>query len=247
MPRKEHKKAYVIGIIIVTGLFIAGLASFALFGARFISYFEYRYDDSLYPTPNHRELMDSDALTETFYSTYGYSVRLPWKNVLNEIDTEHLAGLVFKSGQVFQVHHPAKVVDWHTELNKDKNNFIIKKLKKAFGPGCCSTNHHIVSLILNASPEDLSLFQSAAKSEAIRILMTYKGMYIPENPKKLFYYKTRHLKAFQVGDPAEDDTIKLIIFPDDTTELIIDIHAGKEKLRQAQVDQVVNTFKRESN
>lgn len=247
MPRKEHKKLYVIGIIIVAGLFIAGLASFTLFGARFISYFEYHYNDSLYSTPNHRKLEDSDSSKGTFFSIYGYSVRLPWINVLNEIDTTHLAGLVFESGQVFQVHHPAKMVDWYTELNKYENNFIIQKLKKAFGPGCCSTNYDIVSLILNASPEDLSLFQSVVKSEAIRILMTYKAMYVSENPKKLFYYETGRLKAFQVGVPDENDTIKLIIFPDNMTELIVDIHTGKEKLRQEQVDQVVSTFKRESN
>ena len=137
-PRKERKKLYTIGLIIVAGLFIAGLAFFTLFGARFISYIEYRYNDTLYPTPSQRKIEDFGSSKGTVFSTYGYSVRLPWENVLNEINTEHLAGLVFKSGQVFQVHHPAKVVDWHTELNKNENNFIIQKLKKAFGPGCCS-------------------------------------------------------------------------------------------------------------
>jgi hypothetical protein len=234
------------GLTALAILTTIGLIIFTVYGARYVSLHQFRSKPFLRLVPQERVVGPQDLYPGTLFSAYGYSMQLPWMGVASRILTSSLSGLVFQSGQIFQVRNPAMVIDWRSELTRPGNDVVFDKLMTAFGSNCCETNYAIVEQILHASPKQLHFLQSAQQSIAISILLTYKSAYVSADTFEVIAFRSRRAKGFQLGSPALSKSVRLVIFPKDGSELWMDISSSPIALRQQEIDRIIASFRRQS-
>ena len=247
MTGDDKNRRTLGGLVILAVLTTVGLIIFTVYGARYISLYQFRTQPFLYLVPRERVVGPSGNFPGTLFSAYGYSVHPPWVGVASRTRTRSLSGLVFHSGQIIQMHNPALVVDWRSELTRPGNTYVIDKLTAAFGGACCETTYDIVKQILFASPKQLHFLQSAKQSMAIGILLTYKSAYVSADTHEVIAFRSRRVKGFQLGDPARSKSVRLVIFPKDGSELWMDISSGGSALRQDEIDRVIASIRAQSN
>lgn len=244
----DKKNRQVLGGLIALAIFTTlGLILFTVYGARYLSLHHLRDNRFLYLVPEERVVEPSDPFSGTLFSAFGYSFQPPWLGVASRIQTRSISGLAFHSGQVFQVHNPALVIDWRSELTRPGNTYVLDKLQTAFGSSCCETNHAIVKRILFASPKQLRFLQSARRSTAIGILLTYKSAYVNADTVEIAAFRYRHMKGFQFGKPGRSKSVRLVIFPKDDSELWLDISGSSTAIRQQDIDRIIASIRRQSN
>ena len=247
MTSDNKNRRFLGGLIALAILTTIGLVIFTVFGARYISLQQFRSKPFLRLVPQERFIGPADIFPGTLFSAYGYSMQTPWVGVASRIRTRSLSGLVFQSGQVFQVHNPARVVDWRSELTRPGSTFVLEKLTAAFGSTCCETNYAIVKRILYASPKQLHFLQPAKQSEALGILLTYKSAYVNADTFEVIAFRSHRVKGFQLGSPARSPSVRLVVFPTDGSELWMDISSSEAALRQQDIDRIIASFRRQSN
>ncbi len=235
------------GLIVLAILTVVGLVVFTVYGARYVSMQHFRSKPFLRLMPQERIVGPATLFPGTRFSAYGYVMQPPWVGVASRIETRSLSGLVFHSGQVFQVHNPALVIDWRSELTRPGNTFVMDKLMAAFGSACCDTNYAIVERILNSSPNQLRFLQPAKQSMAIGILLTYKSAYVRADTAEIMAFRCRQTKGFQLGSPTRSKSVRLVIFPPDGSELWMDISSGTADLRQEEIDRIIASIHTQSN
>ena len=243
---KKSKQA-LGGLIALAVVTTVGLVIFTVYGARYFSLQHLRSTPALYLTPQERTVRSAVNYTGTRHLAFGYSFQPPWVGVASRIQTLSLSGMVFQSGQIFQVHNPTMVIDWRSELTRPEKAIVLKRLTDAFGDTCCENNYAIVKRILYASPEQLHFLQSAKQSMAIGILLTYKSAYVGEDTFEVFAIRSPRVKGFQLGSPARSRSVRLVMFPEGGTELWIDISSSVASLRQEEIDRIVGSMRRQSN
>jgi hypothetical protein len=241
----NKSRRYLGGLTALAILTTIGLIIFTVYGARYVSLQQFRSKPFLRLVPQQRVVGPADLYPGTLFSAYGYSMQPPWVGVASRIHTRSLSGLVFQSGQIFQVHNPALVIDWRSELTQPGNNFVLDKLMAAFGSNCCETNYAIVERILHASPKQLHFLQSAQRSMAFSILLTYKSAYVSADTFEVIAFRSSRVKGFQLGSPALSKSVRLVIFPRDGSELWMDISSSTTALRQQEIDRIIASFRRQ--
>ncbi|KPJ78903.1 MAG: hypothetical protein AMJ54_01165 [Deltaproteobacteria bacterium SG8_13] len=247
MTAENKNRRTLGGLIALAILTTVGLVIFTMYGARYVSLHQFRSKPPLHLVPHERVVGPAGVFPGTLFSAYGYSFQPPWVGVASRIQTQSLSGLIFHTGQVFQVRNPAMVIDWRSELTRPGNTYVLDKLTAAFGNACCETNYAIVERILFASPAQLRFLQSAKQSMAIGILLTYKSAYVNEDTIEIFAFHSRRLKGFQLGNPARSKSVRLVVFPKEGSELWMDISSTSAGLRQEEVDRIIASIGRQSN
>ncbi len=247
MTANENNRRTIAAMFALAILTTIGLVIFTMYGARYVSMHQFRSKSFLYLVPQERVVEPAAVFPGTLLSAYGYSIQLPWVGVVSRIQTRSISGLVFQSGQIFQVHNPALVIGWRSELTRPGNTYVLNNLMAAFGSTCCETNYAIVERILTASPKQQHFLQSAKQSMAFGILLTYKSAYIGKDTFEVIAFRSRHAKGFQLGRPGRSKSVRLVVFPKDGSELWMDISSSAAVLRQEEIDRIIASFRRQSN
>ena len=247
MTGEKKSKSALGGLVALAVLTTVALVIFTVYGARYVSLQQFRTKPYLYLEPQERIVKPANNFPGTRFPAYGYAIQPPWVGIASRIQTRSLSGLVFHSGQIFQVHNPALVIDWRSELTRPGNTYVIDRLMAALGSDCCETTYAIVKRILFASPAQLHFFQSAKNSTAIGILLTYKSAYVSADTIEIIAFRTRHVKGFQLGHPARSKSVRLVVFPKDGAELWMDISSSASELRQTEIDRIIASIRIQSN
>ena len=243
----KNNRRTLIGLVALAVVTTIGLVIFTVYGARYVSLHQFRSQPFLYLVPHERVIGPAGLFPGTLFTAFGYSFQPPWVGVDSRIQTRSLSGLIFQSGQVFQVRNPALVIDWRSELTRPGNTYVLDKLKAAFGSTCCETNYAIVERILSASPAQAHFLQSAKQSMAIGILLTYKSAYVNADTVEIVAFRSRRVKGFQIGNPTRSKSVRLVVFPRDGSELWMDISSSSAGLRQEEIDRIIASIRRQSN
>lgn len=247
MIAEKKNPQVLVALTLLAVLTAVGLVIFTVYGARYVSFHHLRAKPYLHLLPRERVIGPMAGFPGTLIFAYGYSFQPPWMGVASRIQTRSLSGLVFHSGQIFQVHDPTLVVDWRSELTRPGNTYVLDKLQMAFGSTCCETNHAIVKRILFSTPKHLHFLQSAQQSMAIGLLLTYKSGYVNADTVEIFAIRSRRVKGFQLGKPGRSKSVRLVLFPQDGSELWMDISSSSTELRQEEIDQIIASIRRQSN
>jgi hypothetical protein len=188
----------------------------------------------------------SVATTEgTKLSYFGYVFEVPWSD-LDKAATKlgvNSVVLTFRSGQriKFTSLPPREFV---TGILEQTNG---QSLRQAYGDQPLQSDYAMWSLIVNATPEKVTLLSSRQQAIGIPILLVIKALAAPED-SAVYSVQAGGLKGFDWGDPQKHPRlIVLDLFADDgSVEFLFIPPKGQQSLSisQAEVNRVLQTVGR---
>ena len=183
----------------------------------------------------------------TTLSYFGYEFEVPW----TDIDTEktkivggNKAIIAFRSGNVLYVWsaQPHEFMNYLLEQGKiDKDTF-----RKIYGDDALQSDYNFKRLILEATPEKITIFSDSRTAVSQGVLLMVKAICVGGDPNSgIFAIQGKEFKGFQYGLPQNPPRrLSVELFPaDGHLDLIFAQNKnGPTVISQADVNRVVQTI-----
>lgn len=180
-------------------------------------------------------------------SYFGYEFEVPW----TDIDTEktkivggNKANIVFRSGNVLSVWSgpPHEFMNGLLEQVKmDRDAF-----RKVYGDQALQSDYNFQRLILEATPDKITLLSSRKTATSQGVLLTVKAICVPGDPNSgIFAVQGKEFKGFQYGRPQSPPKhLSVELFPENGH---LDLLFGQKRdgptiISQADINRVVQTI-----
>lgn len=181
-------------------------------------------------------------------SYLGYEFEVPWDDVDEDKtkQTGKMQVIAFRSGNaiLFSKMPPKEFVN--TFLSMTKENAT--GLRAIYGEDALQSDYSFTRLILETTPESVTLLGSRKDSVGSAMLLVIKGIMIPRGGESgIFRIRTSKLQGFQYGNPqSRPKSMEVTLFGDDGG--IAFLFAQKEKgpglpITQAEINRVVQTLR----
>jgi hypothetical protein len=183
----------------------------------------------------------------TKLSYFGYEFEIPWTDI-DEEKTKIVGGnkaiIAFRSGNVLSVWSgpPHEFMNALLEEGKiDRDN-----LRKIYGDQALESDYNFKRLILDTTPDKITLFSASQTAASQGVLLIVKGICIPGDPNSgIFAVQGKEFKGFQYGRPqSPPKQLSVELFPENGH---LDILFGQKKngptvISQADINRVVQTI-----
>ena len=167
---------------------------------------------SVYALPISREVIASTVDLTGFDSVsyFGINFRSPWRNMREKNLSSNSVLLEFGNGNtVFLFSNKDQPTMLEALLGDDPKN--AEQIRSMFGQEAIKTNYALQKLMLNTTPDDISIYQSRKEVVAKSILLILKPIAVPwptqVEPKIYNFITARKIKGFQYGDPWDGKVI----------------------------------------
>jgi hypothetical protein len=180
-------------------------------------------------------------------SYFGYEFEVPWTDIDKE-KTKIVGGnkaiIAFRSGNVLSVWSgpPHEFMNHLLEQGKiDRDTF-----RKVYGDEALQSDYNFQRLILQATPEKVSLLSSRKTATSQGVLLLVKAICVPGDPNSgIFAVQGKKFRGFQYGRPQSPPKHLIVeLFPDDGhLELFFGQNEnGRTLISQADINRVVQTI-----
>ena len=154
-----------------------------------------------YVVPEERVLRISEQNFNAYFDIYGdgYKFRSPWKTEFKKSNTSDGLLYSFKQGKLIILHHINK--NYESGIQEILNN---KNQLSEFD---------ILSLSLNTTPDQITLFESATEISKKASLLVLKALYTSYG-NLIYKFSLNSIKGFQFGDPDRNKKVLILFFND---------------------------------
>jgi hypothetical protein len=180
-------------------------------------------------------------------SYFGYDFEVPWTDIDQE-KTEIIGGnkaiIAFRSGNVLSVWSgpPHELMNGLLEMGKiDRETF-----REIYGDEVLRSDYSFMSLVLETTPDKITLFSSRKTALGQMVLLTVKAICVPGDPNSgIFAVQGKEFKGFQYGRPQNPpQQLDVELFPGDGH---LDLIFGQKKngptvILQTDINRVVQTI-----
>ncbi len=180
-------------------------------------------------------------------SYFGYEFEIPWTDIDQEkskIIGGNKAIIVFDSGNALSVWSgpPHEFMNGLLEQGKiDRDTF-----RKVYGDEALQSDYSFMRLILETTPDKITLFSTRKTAVSQGVLLTVKAICVPGDPNSgIFEVRTKVFKGFQYGRPQSPPKhLSVELFPENGH---LDLLFGQKKngptvISQADINRVVQTI-----
>jgi hypothetical protein len=180
-------------------------------------------------------------------SYFGYEFEVPWTDIDQE-RTKIVGGnkviIAFRSGNVLMLWSgpPHEFMNGLLEEGKfDRNTF-----RKVYGDEGLQSDYNFQRLILEATPDKITLFSTRKAAVSQSVLLTVKALSVPGDPDSgIFAVQGKAFKGFQYGRPQSPPKhINVELFPEGGhLDLFFEQkRSGSTLISQADINLVVQTI-----
>jgi hypothetical protein len=180
-------------------------------------------------------------------SYFGYEFEIPWTDIDQE-KTKIVGGnkviIVFRSGNAMSVWSgpPHEFMNGLLEQMKiDRDTF-----RKIYGDEALQSDYNFQRLILETTPDKITLFSSRKTAVSQGVLLTVKALCVPGDPDSgIFAVQGKEFKGFQYGRPQSPPKhLSVELFPEDGhLDLLIEQkNNGPTVISQADINRIVQTI-----
>jgi hypothetical protein len=180
-------------------------------------------------------------------SYFGYEFEVPWTDIDRE-KTKVVGGnkaiICFRTGNVFMLWSapPHEFMNGLLEQGKiDRDTF-----RKVYGDEALQSDYNFMRLILETTPEKITLLSSANTDVSREVLLTVKAICVPGDPNSgIFDIRGREFKGFQYGRPQNPPKhLNVELFPEGGhLDLFFEQKVnGPTLISQADINRVVQTI-----
>jgi hypothetical protein len=197
--RGRRKILIVSALVISVGAYI----SFFWFQTLMIMQMRYSYRNIPIASMKPVELGDQSINENngTKLSYFGYDFEVPWQDVdTDNIQSKTIALIPFRSGLGILVGHGSTHDLMDTVMSGMKTD--LAHFRAAYGDEATHSDYEFLSLALNTTPNQVSLFDSKADVARKSTLVLYKAIMVPGD-SGIFELQTPEFKGFQYGDPRK--------------------------------------------
>lgn len=180
-------------------------------------------------------------------SYVGYEFEVPWTDIDEQktrIVGGNIAVIVFRSGIALTVWNgkPHALIDSLLENGKiDRDTF-----RKVYGDGALQSDYNFQRLILETTPDKITLLSSKKMAVSQSVLLMVKAIAVPGDPSSgIFAIQGKEFKGFQYGSPRiSPKRLNVELFPEDGH---LDLIFGQKKdgptvISQADINRIVQTI-----
>jgi hypothetical protein len=154
---------------------------------------------SMTPTELRDHRVTSDSGTRL--SAFGYDFEVPWQDLdTNEVQRKAMMLFPFRTGLDILVGHGSTHDLVDTLMGGTKTD--LAHFRAAYGDEAAYSDYKFLSLALNTTPNQVSLFDSKADVVRKSTLLIYKAIIVPGD-SGIFKVKTPEFSGFQYGDPTK--------------------------------------------
>ena len=239
--------AILIGFAI---FFLSGVALTYFYGPGaylFYTFFDSEQRQALKTTLTTREIAENFNPKGSKLKAFGYSIQVPWQEILNKTEDQSSLNLIFSPNYVLSISNPNLNLNLYSDFQNrfgPQDSTRLKYFLEKF-----SNKFEFTMASFNSSSEDYFIFRSYNEFLPLYCFLLNKIMYISfgnEFTHRIYAFQTQNCKGFQIGDPAVNQRIRLYLFADDDHDLEISIAALElDQLKQTDIDQIIVSFKRE--
>lgn len=182
-------------------------------------------------------------------SYFGYDFEVPWTDI-DEEKTKIIGGnkaiIVFRSGNVLSV--------WSGPPHEFMNGFFEQGMidrdtfRKVYGAEALQSDYNFQRLILESTPDKITLLSSKKTAVSQSVLLTVKALSVPGDPNSgIFAIQGKKFKGFQYGCPQSPPKhLSVELFPEDghLDLLFSQKKDGRTVISQADINRIVQTIHR---
>lgn len=182
-------------------------------------------------------------------SYFGYEFEVPWDD-LDEGKTKQMGKMrliAFRSGNAMLFSRMAPKEFVQTFLSSTKVD--PENVRKLWGEEALESDYALHRLILEATPEQVTLFTHREDAVRDAMLILFKGIMMPRGGESgIFRVRTEKFQGFQFGDPhSRPKSLDVEIFAEDGG--LGFIFAQKDKgttpaITQAEINRVIQTARK---
>jgi len=180
-------------------------------------------------------------------SYFGYEFEIPWTDIDKE-KTKIVGGnkaiIAFRSGNVLSVWTgpPHEFMNGLLEqLKIDRDTF-----RKLYGDEALQSDYNFQRLILETTPDKITLLSSRKTAVSQGVLLMVKGICVPGDPNSgIFAVQGKEFKGFQYGRPqSPPKQLSVELFPEDGHLALLfgQKKDGPTVISQADINRVVQTI-----
>jgi hypothetical protein len=179
----------------------------------------------------------------------GYEFEVPWNDVdddkTKQVGEMHV--IVFRSGNSisFSRAQPKEFVNAFLSSAKDDPDM----LRKLYGEDALQSDYRLKRLILESTPDKVTLFTSRKDSVRNAMLLLIKGVMVPNGGDSgIYWIRTSHFQGYQYGDPrSRPKSLEVELFNEN--EGLGFIFSQKEKattsaISQGDINRVIQTVQK---
>lgn len=233
-------------------LIIALVLFAAIYGRQtYATYLIYNRDEKqnsyLHITPKLRNLALVQVKDSIVFSAFGYKISVPSNKSPQYLDLDNEKGIFFVHEYAIIIHKPTDPPsNMYQYLKASEKVNDVSHFKRIFKNKFIN-NFEYVKSSFYSKPTIFAIFKPIKETTLLYYQLIDKWLYAyagQQVPKKIYYFKAKNCKGFQVGDPSSLDKVILWLFPDPDTEIKIYIQ-GVElgKVTQDIIDLIITTFK----
>lgn len=179
-------------------------------------------------------------------SYFGYEFEVPWNDVDNDKTKQvgEMQVIVFRSGNsiLFSKMPPKEFVNTFLSMSKENS----AGLRAIYGEDALQSDYSFRRLILETTPERVTLFSSRKDSIGNAMLLVIKGVMIPRGGESgIYWIHTSNFQGYQYGNPqSRPKSLDVELFTED--EGLGFIFSQKEKgatsaISQGDINRVIQT------
>ncbi|MFQ5520145.1 MAG: hypothetical protein ACE5FK_02005 [Candidatus Methylomirabilia bacterium] len=229
----------IVAVALLYGL-LFGVQTFAV-----VSWKKPRSENpELYILPQRLHLPSEPQFAGTRLSYFGYDLEAPWTDIETEDAGKSFARISFKSGQGIVVFNPAESIDLIAEFMAQNPDDADRTLS-VFGPDAMKSNYSLYQAILNATPDELSIFMPKRDAIKLPILLILKRALLANAESGMYAFEFRDLRGFQFGNPARTNRVIIHLFVDHRqVELLVFVAKDSDAtLSQDEITHVIRTLR----
>jgi hypothetical protein len=231
----------IMGVACVTYLWLFGTQTFLVVEAHNIS----RKLPFVNRTPVELTDLSISRAPGLTLSYFGYEFDVPWTDI-DEAKTKIIGGnkviIFFRSGNVLSVWSgpPHEFMNGFFELGKiDRDTF-----QKVYGDEALHSDYDFKRLILETTPDKITLLSSKKTAVSQSVLLTVKALSVPGDPNSgIFAVQGKEFKGFQYGCPQSPPKhLSAELFPEDGHLDLLFGQYGPTVISQADINRIVQTI-----
>ncbi len=239
----KNKKALLVGLSVIGAIVALVILFGVLFGVQTAAVFYLKKTQGEYPElyvlPYRLEVPSELKFAGRKLSFFGYDFEAPWTDVEKEDTRQSFARILFKSGKAIVVFNPAEGVDLVDEF-MEKNPEYADNMVSVFGHETMKSNYSLYKAILNATPNELSIFMPKKDVVRLSILLILKPMLLVNAESGLYSFEYQDLRGFQFGNPARTSKVMVHIFDKDDRKVELLIFAPKDSATTLSQDEIIH-------
>ncbi len=175
---------------------------------------------------------------------FGYSLQVPWKNLMGAKDFKGATFFTFDDGSLL-IESPTSYFDMITSASND-SNAMRDGFRPILGDEATRSHYDYAKAELETRPSDASFF--SLSNRRVYLLLAMKPVAIPPSSTAIFSINMNGLRGFQFGDPTKIPTvIKLLLFDEQDRALRVTLRGSTDSrqpvLTQEQINAIVASIR----